>query len=66
MACEGTAQALKSDVIRAAHASVAFIHFRVFNQADRGVWAPFKGDLEANVEQLRHNKAPEEPTLLKV
>lgn len=60
------AQASKSDVIGAAHVSVAFMHFRVFDQAGKGAWALFKGGLEGNIEQLRCSPAPGGPTLLEI
>ena len=61
-----TGAALQSTILKAAHVSIAFISVRCLHPASRAPWHLCGGDLELNLEALRGQPQPSEPTTCKV
>jgi hypothetical protein len=57
---------LRSDVISAGHISVAFLHTRVFSEAEKHPWSLACGDVESNLEDLANGPEPAERTAKKI
>ena len=61
-----TGAALQSTILKAAHVSIAFISVRCLHPASRAPWHLCGGDLALNLEALRGQPQPSEPTTCKV
>ena len=59
-------QGLRSDCLRAAHISVAFLEQRLFSEASKLPWSLVVGDKEANLAALKKGPEPTEPTSAKI
>eukprot|EP00969_Alexandrium_andersonii_P208773 9220574-Alexandrium_andersonii.AAC.1 len=62
--CAG--QGLRSDCLRAAQISVAFLEQRLFSEASKLPWSLVVGDKEANLAALKAMPEPTEPTSAKI
>jgi hypothetical protein len=57
---------LRADTIAAGHISVAFLHARVFSEAEKHPWSLACGDIPANLEELANGPEPVERTARKI
>ena len=57
---------LRADTISAGHISVAFLHTRVFSEAEKHPWSLASGDIATNLEELANGPEPVERTARKI
>lgn len=64
--CGWHGRRLRSQVLTAAHCSIAGMHWRVFSEVRKYPWRLAQGDINANLQRLREEGEPEEPTTAKI
>ena len=57
---------LRADTISAGRISVAFLHTRVFSEAEKHSWSLASGDIATNLEELANGPGPVERTARKI
>ena len=60
--CDLTGPAVRDKVLGAAHKSIVFMQWRIFDEATRLPWKLMLGDIDANLRDLQGGPEPAEPT----